>query len=192
MLGKPNRWTRHHLESQGREAVATVLEISKRGVAVTTGGGALVSDTEVLLKTRLRVEPVGEPAFEVEERFRYPQLNIPGVGDQLTVRYSPADHDKLMIDRDNPLARRATTRSGKSPAELLQLVRDAKARSGGDRAKMAELLRETVGVSDAPPPVAPAGEPSTIDQLERLSALRAQGMLTDAEFAAEKAKLLGA
>ena len=36
----------------------------------------------------------------------------------------------------------------------------------------------------------PAGE-DVITQLERLGALHAQGILTDEEFAAEKAKLLG-
>jgi hypothetical protein len=144
MLGKPNRWTRHHLETEGREAVATVVEIAKRGMAVTTGGGALVADTEVALRTRLRVEPVGEPAFEVEQRFRYPQLNIPGVGDEVTVRYDPDDHDKIMIDRSTPAAPH-TTRSGRSPQELRRMVMAARGQSGGDRARMAELLRESYG-----------------------------------------------
>jgi Short C-terminal domain len=43
----------------------------------------------------------------------------------------------------------------------------------------------------APPPQqAPAG-PSMYDQLQQLSTLHDQGALTDAEFAAAKAKLLG-
>jgi hypothetical protein len=40
----------------------------------------------------------------------------------------------------------------------------------------------------APPPPA---EEDTISQLERLGALKAQGLLTDEEFNAQKAKLLG-
>lgn len=50
----------------------------------------------------------------------------------------------------------------------------------------------------APPPVAaPAPQPSpapaatSVEQLTALVALREQGVLTDAEFAAEKAKILG-
>jgi Short C-terminal domain len=44
----------------------------------------------------------------------------------------------------------------------------------------------------APPPQAPAGgEGSTIDQLKELGELKAQGILTEEEFAAQKAKLLG-
>ena len=41
----------------------------------------------------------------------------------------------------------------------------------------------------APPP--PAPEEDVIAQLERLGALKAQGILTEEEFAAQKAKLLG-
>jgi len=42
-----------------------------------------------------------------------------------------------------------------------------------------------------PPPAAPAPEEDVITQLERLGALKAQGLLTEEEFAAQKAKLLG-
>lgn len=42
----------------------------------------------------------------------------------------------------------------------------------------------------APPPPAPAPEEDMITQLERLGALAAQGLLTEEEFAAAKAKLL--
>jgi hypothetical protein len=38
---------------------------------------------------------------------------------------------------------------------------------------------------------APAQEVDVITQLERLGALKAQGLLTEEEFAAQKAKLLG-
>ncbi len=49
----------------------------------------------------------------------------------------------------------------------------------------------------APPPPAPAaaapaaGEGSVIDQLKQLGELKEQGILTEEEFAAQKAKLLG-
>jgi len=51
----------------------------------------------------------------------------------------------------------------------------------------------------APPPAAPAApaapaggiEQTTIDQLRQLGDLHAQGILTDEEFAAQKARLLG-
>lgn len=42
----------------------------------------------------------------------------------------------------------------------------------------------------APPPAAESG-PSVIDQLKELGELKSQGVLTEEEFAAQKAKLLG-
>ena len=41
----------------------------------------------------------------------------------------------------------------------------------------------------APPP-APAAAPDTVSQLKDLADLKAQGVLTDAEFEAQKAKIL--
>jgi hypothetical protein len=47
-------------------------------------------------------------------------------------------------------------------------------------------------MAQAPPqPAAEAGESNTIQQLKELAELKAQGILTDEEFAAEKAKVLG-
>ena len=65
MLGKPSRRTRKRLETSGRKASATVLSVSDRAMAITTGGGQLVQDTEVAVKVSLRVEPEGEMPFEV-------------------------------------------------------------------------------------------------------------------------------
>jgi hypothetical protein len=44
----------------------------------------------------------------------------------------------------------------------------------------------------APPPAAaPAGGPSVADQLQQIAALHQQGVLSDDEFSAAKAKILG-
>jgi hypothetical protein len=51
---------------------------------------------------------------------------------------------------------------------------------------------QTAQVTQAPPPPPPPKpEDDMITQLERLGALHAQGILTDEEFAAQKAKILG-
>jgi hypothetical protein len=55
--------------------------------------------------------------------------------------------------------------------------------------------QEAAEYAEAPPPEAPpapAAGDSTIDQLKELGELKAQGILTEEEFAAQKAKLLGA
>lgn len=43
----------------------------------------------------------------------------------------------------------------------------------------------------APPPAAASAPESRIDQLKELGELKAQGVLNDAEFEAEKARILG-
>jgi hypothetical protein len=43
----------------------------------------------------------------------------------------------------------------------------------------------------APAPAAPAAGESMLDQLKELGELKSQGILTEEEFAAQKAKLLG-
>jgi hypothetical protein len=45
--------------------------------------------------------------------------------------------------------------------------------------------------AEPPPPAAPAA-PDPIGQLKQLAALKDQGILTEEEFAAQKAKILGA
>ncbi len=52
-----------------------------------------------------------------------------------------------------------------------------------------ETVNATAAPEPAPQPQAPADDP--IAQIERLGALHAQGILTDEEFSAQKAKLLG-
>jgi hypothetical protein len=57
--------------------------------------------------------------------------------------------------------------------------------------KWAQQEQEQYAQQQQPPAPSPAGEPSVIDQLKELGELKAQGILTEEEFAAQKAKLLG-
>ena len=52
--------------------------------------------------------------------------------------------------------------------------------------------QEAAAPAQAPPPAAPAAGPSMIEQLKELGELRDSGVLTEDEFAAQKAKLLAA
>ncbi len=162
MLGKPSRRTRKKLEARGVRASAVVVEIAESGMSISSG--QTVSRTEMLLRTKLRVEPLEEPPFEVEGRFRYPQLEIPTVGSRLTVLYDPSDHDTLII---GSLSAAEAARPGPSPVEPKPVGPGA-------------------GLSA---PAAPSADP--LDKLERLQELREKGALTEAEFAAQKARILG-
>jgi hypothetical protein len=64
-------------------------------------------------------------------------------------------------------------------------------RRQGQRWQAQEMAEEPAPAAPAAP--APAGpEKSTVDQLKELGELKAQGILTEDEFAAQKAKILGA
>jgi hypothetical protein len=55
-----------------------------------------------------------------------------------------------------------------------------------------QVAAEQAAMAEPPsPPVPPAGGSGSMADLERLVELKAQGALSDAEFAAAKAKLLG-
>jgi hypothetical protein len=70
-------------------------------------------------------------------------------------------------------------------------------RQANKNAQAYAQAEQTAYAQQAPPPemeyapAAPAPEEDVITQLERLGALKAQGLLTEEEFAAQKAKLLG-
>jgi hypothetical protein len=74
----------------------------------------------------------------------------------------------------------------------------ATAVSGGVRRRQESrwAQQETQSAEPAPAPQAApapaAAAPSTIDQLKELAELKSQGILTEEEFAAQKAKILAA
>jgi hypothetical protein len=65
-------------------------------------------------------------------------------------------------------------------------------RRQGERWAQQEAPQQAAPAPAEPAPAAaPAGETSVIDQLKELGELKSQGILTEQEFAAQKAKLLG-
>jgi hypothetical protein len=59
-------------------------------------------------------------------------------------------------------------------------------------AQIAELQAQQAGQQAAAPAAPTSGPDDMIAQLEKLGQLKAQGILTEEEFAAQKQKLLGA
>jgi hypothetical protein len=64
-------------------------------------------------------------------------------------------------------------------------------RRQGERWAEQEAQQQPEAPVAAAPAVAPQGGESVIDQLKELGELKSQGILTEEEFAAQKAKLLG-
>jgi hypothetical protein len=182
MLGKPSRRTRKRLEEAGKKANATVVEIAEKGMAVTKGAEGVVANTELALKTTLKVQPEGEPEFEVKETFRYAQMAVPSAGSTIPVIYDPEDHDKIMLD-DSPDAQQAAMLSGAG----------IDAGAIGDAIANAQQMQQQAmqgggagGMSFGAPAAA-----DPVAQLEKLQALKEKGALSEAEFEAQKAKILG-
>jgi Short C-terminal domain len=65
-------------------------------------------------------------------------------------------------------------------------------RQGQRWAQQEEAQQAPQQAAPAPVAAAPAGGESMLDQLKELGELKAQGILTEEEFAAQKAKLLNA
>jgi hypothetical protein len=187
VLGKPSKRLKKQLEENGVRAPAKVIEIAEKGMAVTTGAEGVVANTELALKCRLEVQPPdGTPAFEVTERFRFPQLAVPSAGQTIPVIYDLNDHDKLILD-DSPEAQQQAMLAGAGlDGDAIQTAM-----------KAAQQWQQQAGgqvpgqvVSLGTPGAAPA-EADPVAQLEKLQALKEKGALTDSEFEQQKAKILG-
>src|SRR4051794_31453930 len=187
MLGKPSKRLKKQLEENGKRANATVVEIAEKGMAVTRGAEGVVGNTELALKTHLRVQPDDEPEFEVKKRFSFPQLAVPSAGQTVPVLYDPNDHDKIVVDY-SPEAQQsaAFSAAGIDPSQIGQLMEQAQ-----------QMRAQTPGVQGMgqmpgmtpPAPAQPQVDP--VEQLEKLAKLKESGALTEAEFEAEKQKIIG-
>jgi len=206
MLGRNKRLQRKLEEQGGEEAPATVLEskqewASTGGVNVSPGQAGSIS---IHQKLTLRVEPDGEPPFEATVKQVFNDTHgwpIPQEGWSVTVLYDPKDHSKLVldldkmpvgpgVDRDEALARheRAVERM-QNPAARRQEVADLKTAAAA-QAQGAAALQDMLAKA---PDQARAAVPNTdvADELTKLADLRDRGVLSDAEFEAQKAKVLG-
>jgi putative oligomerization/nucleic acid binding protein len=99
-----------------------------------------------------------------------------------------------MFRRRRPLLRAAAVGGGAYLAgKHMARASDQRAADEADQDdRISQLEQQQAPPPQAPPPqAAPAAGPSVADQLQQLAALHQQGMLTDEEFAAAKAKLLG-
>jgi Short C-terminal domain len=194
MLGKPSKKLKKELQESGKRANATIIEIAEKGMAVTRGADNVVANTEIALKTHLRVQPDDEPEFEVKKRFSFPQMAVPGAGQTVPVLYDPQDHDKIIVDYSAEAQQGAAfSAAGIDPNQIGQLMEQAQQM----RAQAGQVPQpgqipdmSNMGLPGMTPqaPAQPQADP--VEQLEKLAKLKESGALTDAEFEAEKAKIL--
>jgi hypothetical protein len=99
------------------------------------------------------------------------------------------------VARTAVVAGTATAVSGRVQRRQAEHFADRDAQIYSDRQQAYANQQAAQAPAYAPPPAAPApaapAQTDTIEQLKQLGELHAQGILTDEEFTAQKAKLLG-
>lgn len=162
------------LVKRGVAGSATVLSAKRTNTVVQEGEFAW--EAPYVWKYGLEVTVAGRAPYETM-LFICAHLSE---GETVPVRVSKLNHKRVTIDRDEYEKQyRETTR-------LAQHGRKA-VTSGSRRAVVASAGQLATLLSPATPRVA---ELDVADELAKLAALRQKGILTDTEFAAQKAKLL--
>jgi Short C-terminal domain len=101
----------------------------------------------------------------------------------------------MMFRRRAPLLRGALVAgTGYAVGRNAANRRTAEAQQDAELARLQEQQELAAQQAPPPPPPPPAAAPaggSVVDQLVQLGSLKTQGLISDEEFAAAKAKLLG-
>jgi hypothetical protein len=130
-----------------------------------------VEDTNVTIndnprvRITVRVDPPGEAPFTLVKTQTVSRVSIPRAGDTCSVLYDPVD----------PQFRNTVAFGGAAAAFT-------------PAASVAQAPRAPAPAPAAPAAAQPAADP--VARLEQLAGLRDQGLITDAEFADKKRRLL--
>ena len=150
-----------------------VLEEGAPGRATVVSVGALDRDGTIFnLPMTLHVFVEGTTPYEVSDQWWVKASDAIALEGSIPVRVDREDPEKVAIDWDG--------------------LRAQEAREGEARRAQLAAMGPWSGQAAAPPrdPAAAGGE-DIVSRLERLAALHASGALTDAEFTAQKQRVLG-
>jgi Short C-terminal domain len=147
----------------GSRAVGTITDVQDTGTTIN-------DNPRVVL--RFRVDPLdGSPSFDAEKKATVSRVQIPPIGGRYPIFYDASDPTTFAY---------VTVDDDQGRATVVQMFGDA---FGADASG--------VGLPAAPQAAAPAATADPLDQIKKLGELRDAGVLTDAEFEAKKAELLG-
>ena len=146
----------------GAKGAGTVISVQDTGMTV---------NDNPRVKMTFRVEPLdGSPPFDAQKTTTVSRVEIPRQGDRYPVWYDPQE-----------------------PAGTWAYATVADDSGRESLRQMFGAVADTfVGMNApaAPAPVSGGGQ-DVVEQIKQLADLHQQGILTDEEFAAQKAKLLG-
>ena len=215
MFGSAERLEKKLREGGGRAAPAEITAAKKGVMAISTGNDAAqqAASAHVNWKLTLRVTPDRETPFEAEVKEPYPEMSGgPSVGDVIGVLYDPNDHSRLVIDHSSEgIATTALSHVGDrtqaamaqvggesahdmmkeaidDPQAFREKMRERASQLNANAMASAGIVAPNTWVAGVPQGVAP---PDPADEIAKLADLRDRGALTDAEFEAQKKKILG-
>src|SRR5579859_232843 len=190
-----------NLDEHGTRAPAKVITAEQTGAGVTTGNPALAGATEVLWKLDVKVKPDGAEPFDAHVEAKLPQYTALMVGSTVPVLFDPADHSNVTLDMspqgwaDASAAQvGALTGNPALAAPIKEMMEAALKDPVAFRQHALEEAQKAFGAAGFTVMGAGApqsGEAAMVDTLQKLADLHKQGVLTDEEFAQQKAKLLG-
>ena len=182
--------------------MATVISAKQTNRAIGVGNDSIVSNTRVVWKVRLRLEPDGRPPFEVEGKTRVDQGNSMWEGMRTAVLFDPDKPSHFeMDDSVDGIIARVEERTGGAPVggmDLGDLIHQAvenpaalhtsvAAMQQNFQAQAAQAQEQAMAAQGSPPPA--PGEPIDV-RLANLAELHSTGVIDDGEFAAAKRQLL--
>ena len=193
-------------EGGGRQAWATVLESERQWASsggFNTAPGQAGSMT-IHQRLKLRVGPDGAAPFEctVKQVFNDTKgWHIPEEGYSVKVLCDPDDESKVVIDlesmpvapgfdRDEALARHQRVMERASDPEARRKWQEEQANAAAQM-QAATAMQQMLATQYAQPAGGGAAPDVVADQLTKLADLRDRGVLSDAEFQTQKARLLG-
>lgn len=127
--------------------------------------GLVVNNINIQCWVTFLLEPLdGSPAFQAQKKILVPQTQMPRVGDMWPSWFSPADPNLFAVGMPD----------GASP-EQIPVFREF---------RIPHPLDQPLAAPQ------PAADRDPVDELQALAKMKADGLLTDDEFTAAKAKLL--
>jgi Short C-terminal domain len=191
-----NPLTHRKILKKGMPGRATIVEMG----ALDRGG------TSFNLPMTLQVHVEGVTPYEVEDQWMVKAKDTVGLSGSIPVMVDREHHDKVAIDwegvraeyEQEKAARQQALASGGTGGATVT-VGEAQVIDASTNPQLAEQLSQALGqlgITADQQPGSAGSQPAdaggdTLSQLERLSALRASGALTDEEFEQQKRRILG-
>ena len=196
-IGHKEKLEQQLSQEGGTVAWATITDVKSGLQTARVDGFNQVTSQTDHDKITVAVQPDSGEPFEASFGQAFTGRH-PFKGWQCKVIYDPNDRSRIAVLEDSitppgidhakaerAAAMRSEAMAAASSGHMAEYIESMKA-----RAQAGELGGVTIVDGQMISPGAPASKPDVADQLTKLDALRARGVLTDAEFAAQKAKLL--